>query len=195
MPCLGIARGVQRSRLTLQTFVHNSLNKQRGISCDAYQLHQLEDAGYSLEISHVQPDAGQRIRLTRFCLHRRHLPRIAARIVAGTVHRHHGLRHHVTPIRNTWVHHTRSRSRSRSRLVVLLLTRTRSERRRGINTEGTRWRTGPVPQESRSRDTCCTLTTVRCALPINSEARSYYSFTTIAATTTIAQRRINQTST
>lgn len=63
----------------------------------AYQLHQLEDAGYGLEVGDVQPDAGEGIRLARLGLHRRRLARIVAGVVAGTVHRHHGLRHHVTP--------------------------------------------------------------------------------------------------
>lgn len=84
-----------------------------------YQLHQFEDTGYGLEIRHVQPDARQRIRLARLRLHRRYLPRIIASVVAGTVHRHHGLRHHVTPIR-TLGFTTRARVHARSYLCSLV---------------------------------------------------------------------------
>lgn len=85
----------------------------------AYQLHQFEDTGYGLEIRYVQPEAGQRIRLARLGLHRRYLPRIVAGVVAGTVHRHHGLRHHVTPIR-TLGFTTRARVHARPYLGSLV---------------------------------------------------------------------------
>lgn len=61
-----------------------------------HQLHELDDTGYGPKVGHVQSDARERVRLTRFRLHRGHLSRIIAGVVAGTVHGHHGLRHHVT---------------------------------------------------------------------------------------------------
>jgi len=95
-----------------------------------YHLHQLDDAWYGLEVFYVQPDAGQQTRLTRFCLHRRLLlPRVVAGAVAGTVHRHHGLRHHVMPI-GTLGFTTRARDHARRYLCTRSC---RSERRRGVN--------------------------------------------------------------
>lgn len=92
----------------------------------AYQLHQFDDAGYGLEVKRVQSDTGQRIRLTRFRLHRRHLARIIAGVVARAVHRHHGLRHHVTPILTRFEFTTRaplarSLARVHARLALVYL--------------------------------------------------------------------------
>lgn len=152
----------------------------------AYQLHQFEDTGYGLEIRHVQPDAGQRIRLARLRLHRRYLPRIVAGVVAGTVHRHHGLRHHVTPIR-TLGFTTRARVHARP---YLCSHSSRSERRRGVNTRGSKMesRTEPVPPgEPIAGHLLCVFTTARahgglyhCALPTVLTAKPL--FPTVAAT-------------
>lgn len=98
----------------------------------AYQLHQLKDTRYGLEISRIQPDAGQGIRLTWFRLHRRYLPRIIAGVVAGTIHRHYGLRHHITPIR------TLRFSTLASTLGCISVRSSRSERQRGVNRWGSK---------------------------------------------------------
>jgi len=119
--------------------VARTVKKKDSKKWTAYQLHQLDDTRYGLEVRHVEPDAGQRIRLARLRLHRWYLAWIIAGVVAGTVHRHYGVRHHFTPIR-TLVHHTRSRTRS----AVPLLARSSEWKATGSkHPGGAKWRTEP----------------------------------------------------